>query len=742
VNKQKAGALVLLTFSGTLAYGQLQINTSLTPEQLVQDVLAGTCVQVSNVSFNGVANPTTARPGSGSFTNGSATNLGLGAGVILSSGPVNQIAAPASAFQSGALTPNYTTDADLQAITGVGIQNASVLEFDFVPSGDSISFRYVFGSEEYPEFVCSQFNDAFGFFLSGPGINGPFTNNAINIALIPGGNTPVAINTVNSGTPGGAYPASTCAAANPNWQSDSQYYVNNATSTTIVYDGITVVLTARAAVQCGEVYHIKLAIADASDGSFDSGVFLEAGSFSSVPFIPELDPGPSIAGNTILESCLELSMEIRRTACDLSLTETVQLSYSGTAEMGVDITPAFPDELVFGPGESVIVIPFFAPVDPDGPETFIISIEAFDCNGELVQTEFEFLIDELPPLVLPSSSAVIACGGSTVFAPVVSGGFGEYQYAWSTGDTTASITVSPSADATYTLTITDLCDATISATYPVTLSPAPPLNMNILGDSDLLEGCETGRLNIIRPQNAEGDITIVLSGGGTATPGTDYELPPSVLISGDLLNIIIDVPTISDLLTEGNETAIITGSYTNACAQTVSATVVFVIIDVEPVQVFANDIAAECGPDSLLIQAVITGGVGPYEYLWSNGEQSSGILVPLLENGQVVVEVVDACGNEASATALIVIDCDIIIPNVFTPNGDGINDVWEIDGLGNRTNTVRVYNRWGQVVLDVKNYRNNWGALDVPDGTYFYEVIVDGKGDPFTGHVTVLRNRW
>ncbi len=708
----------------------------------MQDVLAGTCVQVSNVSFNGVADPTTARPGSGSFTNGGATNLGLGAGVILSSGPVGQVAAAANSFQSDPLTPSYTADADLQAITGVGIQNASVLEFDFVPNGDSISFRYVFGSEEYPEFVCSQFNDAFGFFLSGPGINGPFSDNAVNLALIPGGTTPVAINTVNSGTPGGAYPASTCAAADPNWQANSQYYVDNATSTSIVYDGLTVVLTARAVVQCGETYHIKLAIADASDGAYDSGVFLEAGSFSSVPFVPELQPGPSIVGNTILESCLELSMEIQRTACDLSLPETVQLSYSGMASMGEDITPSFPDELTFAPGETSVTIPFFAPVDADGPETFIISVEAIDCNGDLTTTDFEFVIDELPPLELPTSSATIACGESSVIAPVVSGGFGDYQYAWSTGDTTTSITVSPTADATYTLTVTDLCDATISTTYPVVLSPAPPLNMSILGPSDLLEGCENGRVTIIRPQGAVGDITIDLSSGGSATVGTDHEFPGSVVIAEDLFNIILDVPTLPDALIEGNENAVITGSYTNACNQTVTASVEFTIIDVEPIQVFANDIAAECGPDSLLVQAVVTGGVGPFQYEWNTGAQTSGIFVPLLDNGQVVVEVVDACGNEATTSALIVIDCDVIIPNVFTPNADGTNDTWQIEGLSSRSNTVRVYNRWGQLVLDAKNYRNTWGALDVPDGTYFYEVIVDGKGDPFTGHVTILRNRW
>ena len=156
-------------------------------------------------------------------------------------------------------TYKWATDA-LVAISGGTINNAAVLEFDFVTTGDSIKFRYVFGSEEYPEFVCS-FNDAFGFFLSGPGISGPYTNGAINIALLPDGITPVTINNVNNGdnnNPNDPF----CPAVNP------QYYVNNATGTTVVYDGFTVVLEAKRAVQCGETYHIKLAIGDALDQAY------------------------------------------------------------------------------------------------------------------------------------------------------------------------------------------------------------------------------------------------------------------------------------------------------------------------------------------------------------------------------------------------------------------------------------------------------------------------------------------
>src|SRR5690606_1780277 len=102
-----------------------------------------------------------------------------------------------------------------------------ILEFDFVPNGDSLMFRYVFASKEYPGYTCSSFNDAFGFFISGPGINGPFSNNAINIALIPGTDVPVAINTLNSGTPSGGNLASTCFNANPDWVEHSMYFVEN-----------------------------------------------------------------------------------------------------------------------------------------------------------------------------------------------------------------------------------------------------------------------------------------------------------------------------------------------------------------------------------------------------------------------------------------------------------------------------------------------------------------------------------
>ena len=167
---------------------------------------------------------------------------------------------------SGAVGPNSTgsqttppqfeqfNDVDMFQITGRPINHICILEFDFVPQGPEIKFEYVFASEEYPEFVDSDFNDVFGFFLSGPGILGDYSNSAKNIAVIPNTTTPISINNVNSGL-------------------NSAYYVSNTGGSTIQYDGFTTVLTAKSEVQCGLTYHIKLAIADVQDNIFDSAVF-------------------------------------------------------------------------------------------------------------------------------------------------------------------------------------------------------------------------------------------------------------------------------------------------------------------------------------------------------------------------------------------------------------------------------------------------------------------------------------
>lgn len=244
-------------------------NTTHTPTELVQNIFQGNNVYITNVKFNGSANNATLfNDQVGLFSNGATTNIGLNSGVILTTGNAQVAVGPNNSGSSSQSPVNPSIgDADLASLAGVSnglVKNKGVLEFDFIAQGDTINFNFVFASEEYPEWVNAGFNDVFGFFISGPSIYG----GAYNMAVFPSTGIPISINTVNNTT-------------------NSNYFINNgdgstpAINNTIQYDGFTTVLPAKAAVQCGETYHIKLAIANIADNLYDSAVFLQAGSFSS-----------------------------------------------------------------------------------------------------------------------------------------------------------------------------------------------------------------------------------------------------------------------------------------------------------------------------------------------------------------------------------------------------------------------------------------------------------------------------
>ncbi|MFY8097451.1 MAG: choice-of-anchor L domain-containing protein, partial [Flavobacterium sp.] len=275
--------LLFLLFS-LFVNAQLTVNnTTVTPQQLVQNVLLGSGITVTNVKFNGsTANASVSRDQAGLFNGGVSTNLGINSGVILATGKAQVAIGPNGAGSSSNPTANpLEGDPDLALLSGQTIRNVAILEFDFIPQGQNLSFQYVFASEEYPEYSASGYNDTFGFFLSGPGISGPYSGGARNIALIPSSTTAITINNVNNGIINNG-PCNNCT-----------YYVNNTTSgqnpfpgpgsSLIQYDGFTTVLTAAATVQCGQTYHIKLAIANVGDNGYDSAVFIQGGSFNVTP---------------------------------------------------------------------------------------------------------------------------------------------------------------------------------------------------------------------------------------------------------------------------------------------------------------------------------------------------------------------------------------------------------------------------------------------------------------------------
>jgi hypothetical protein len=253
-----------------------QINvTNSNNAAILAQKLVGEGVSVSNPSIQCEQNQ------SGLFVT-VASNLGEDSGIVLTTGlaasnfpswGVNGSESNFANFNQGNLG-----DAALSVLAGTSTFDRCILEFDFKANGDSIFFKYVFGSEEYPSYNCTAYNDVFAFFISGPGYPSP-----TNIALVPGTSIPVAINSINSGViyPGGAL--SNCTAMGPGSPFTS-LYVNNTGGATVTYSGFTQLLTARAAIQPCSTYHLKLAIADGFDHILDSGVFLKAGSLTSNTF--------------------------------------------------------------------------------------------------------------------------------------------------------------------------------------------------------------------------------------------------------------------------------------------------------------------------------------------------------------------------------------------------------------------------------------------------------------------------
>lgn len=247
----------VIGFTSITVNAQLVVVPDTNVIQLVNNfVLAG--VVTSNIQYTGTIGSL------GTFYNGNSTNLGLSDGIIMTTGNLSgtSISNPVTILASS--TNGSSGCAELNnLLSGSLTYDASILEFDLIPSGNLLEFQYVFASEEYPEYVNSGYNDIFGFFINGSNpLGGNYVN--LNIANIPGTVLPVAIDNVNSTT-------------------NSYYYVNNAAlnGQDIIFDGFTTVLLAQLNVIPLQEYHLKMAIADVTDGSLDSGIFLKAQSMKS-----------------------------------------------------------------------------------------------------------------------------------------------------------------------------------------------------------------------------------------------------------------------------------------------------------------------------------------------------------------------------------------------------------------------------------------------------------------------------
>tara|TARA_X000000950_G_scaffold79405_2_gene99904 strand:- start:4743 stop:7034 length:2292 start_codon:yes stop_codon:yes gene_type:complete len=739
----------LLLSSTAELRAQIIVDESLTAQEVVETILLGEGVEIFNITYSGDLDQI------GSF-DANNSNILIPEGMIMATGSCSNVIGPNDSGSSTTGGGNFqVNDPDLDQLSTFNTNDAAVLEFDFIPTGDSINFNYSFGSDEYNEYVCGSVNDAFGFFLSGPGINGAYSNNAINLAVIPNTNgTPVTINSVNNGNVGSAGSANNCAQVDPNWMNNTAYYVdneNNGDANATQLDGFTVVLVAEAAVQCGQTYHIKIAIADAGDTAFDSSVFIEGGSFSSNAF--DITATASISGNqifggdtTVVESCNDAVFQVVRPFADIA--DTLDVTISGTATNGVDYETIDP-EVIMEVGEFSYEIPLIVIPDAEveGPETVTIEYMYVNLCGDSVLRSATLIIADFEPTQLQYDNPVGICNGEAILEVETIGGYGPFDFLWSTGDTdTLAVNVIETDDpGAAQITVTDVCGNEQTATITYTMPP----ELVIYGEQTDSPLCP-------------GDATVLEAGISTGVGPFTYDWSSGGDGTTETVNF--------------DASQIVTLTVTDACGIQDS-------FDVEVEYPVWDPITGNDPEVCLGIQGDLnlTGGVGEadfagnwvgqYEfYTWQysnydpsgNPQDSAFVLVDDvldslatfigpsgnfqagLTQGDMEIYVIDQCGAEGTFN-VSVIACDTEIPNVFSPNGDSMNDFFRIPGIEGFPNSkLEIYNRWGNVIYQSNDYGGGWdGRINnepVADGTYYY-ILRRSDGENFHGGLTITRQR-
>jgi len=691
---------------------------------LINNVFAGGNVAISNVTSYGL----TSQMG---FFTGNAT-LGMDSGIVLSTGTINALcggtcpnatgANPNGSFGlpfMGTTTSNnlLTTSNSVYPLIGnsspfssSSMNDAAVISFDFVPTLDTMHFKFIFTSEEWNTYPCTSYNDAFGFYVSGPGITGTFNaptgyaNGAENYAVVPGTSIPISISSITSPTATGG-----CSSSH-----NSSYYVaNNSTLTGMSTTAYTTIMEVEFVVQPCQTYNFTMAIADGSDHALNSWVLMEANSFNSSGVSVNFNATYDLGGDSILyEGCGSVTMDIVRSD-NIPNADTIHFNISGNATNGVDYT-LLPDSVIFLPGQSSFSHTFFVPNDylVEGPETIMVFVTDTDlvtCTG--TGDTLEIVIYDPIPLTSDAWTDTINCTQNAQLAANPLTGLSPYDIVWNIGDTTDTINLSPTPTVStdYYVTITDACSiyTIIDTAHLVIINPV----MSIDAPGDTIDCEASGAPVLVNITNQMTNTQIQWNTGHTSPQFWGFSnIPPKVTqnfvvtvtqaCSGQLLidtfTLVVDNPpfTVSiasdtinctdggtDLLahvtnktqnfsyqwnsgvmdTAQHVNPSVTTTYyftaTDACGvnSVVDSATVYVIND--PILLTTQNQNIACIGDTARLEVVAAGGYPPYNYVWSNGKTDSVIFETSSgSNITFSVSVTDICGlDTASINASVIL---------------------------------------------------------------------------------------
>lgn len=735
----------LILISPIFSFAQpIAVTATQTPQQLVNNVLLGAGVVASNITINGVPGLANTPFGNiGYFTNTNAT-FPMNSGMILTTGDAMGAIGP----NIGGSTTNPGTsqsvafDPDLNAIANGNVTNGVILEFDFIPAGDTLIFNYMFGSDEYTEFSPSSFNDAFGIFLWGPGISGAYPlagypNGGDNIAVIPGG-TPVTINNVN-------------------WVTNTQYYVFNEAATTLTYgdaieyDGTTVKLTASASVQCNQNYHIKFAIANVLDQAYDSGVFLEAGSFSSAAVSVAV---ATVSGDTtIVEGCTYADFIFTRPEAQTNDTLIINYVIAGTAIEGVDYNNMI-NPIVFLPGQDTVILNLTPTQDGlnEGFESVIISVSIINPCGDTITSQGTIYIGDGPIINIIETDPLVQCyPDSVLLTATVSGGYAPYNFTWTqlSGATLANndslmVNVTQNGVLQYLVTAVDQCNFSQTDTATVTVNQTISIDAINMTEATCIP---TGTLAAV-VSGTTGNVTYNWSNGQN---GQNIQN-----LAGGWYTL-----TISDMVCSTSDSVFV-GTIASPVANfSVASNVGCSPMDV----VFVNNSTNSTSSlwDFGNGQNVVVPNTNPQTMQYINVEPSTYVVTLIASQGAnchdtmsltITVNVCDcndpeATNFNANANVNVPENCiypypEVTAPNVITPDGDLTNDIFTLQYKNVVSIELIIFNRWGAIMYqgsssDLLISQPTWDGTsngnEANEGVYTYTYKAVGvSGGEVKGH--------
>lgn len=756
--------ILLVTGSATAQY--ITVNDQYTAQQLVEDVLINSdCATISNVSVSGAAY---ADGNSYGFFSGAGTAFPFQNGIILSTGRAVSAEGPNTSLLDDGGNIQWPGDQDLENALSINNSiNATVLEFDFVPVGNKISFDYMLSSEEYHDTAPCQYSDGFAFLLKPAGSTDPWQN----LAVIPGTDIPVKVTTVHPTIPG------SCEAQNP------QYFgAFNGTQHPTNFNGQTAVLTATANVIPGTAYHIKLVIADEQNYRYDSAIFIGGGSFDMITDIgPDrlfANGNPLCAGENYVLDATSVGANSYQWYKDGGI-----LAGETNALYTVTTPGTYTVDVVFSPtctSQGEVQIEYDAPAalppytfyqcDEDGDH--LADFYLMRVGGELVNNQQGYTVTGFYENLPDATNSVnpLPWGADDFFTTTVPNQviYARVQNVFGCEGITPVTLSTPTYAATPPAPIA-LCDTDGTddgflefdlSDIQDTLQQAAPPNTSV-NFYENLEDAIAYRFPVFSPytntvaggqtlyvglSNAEGCLDIV------EVPLTVYTFGQSIadetiyMCDGQpvVLNAGAGFTSYTWDTTPAQTTQVITvtapGTYTVTITNIhgCEGSKTFTILPSGRATGAAVEIDDfHDGNNSATITPY---GAGQYEYSLNGIAWQDEPVFTGLETGEYTVYIrdVNGCGP-VYAKDFYVLD----YPTYFTPNGDGVHDTWRIEYLEHRPGArVAIFDRYGKFIYSFRGNSQGWDGTyndkNLPSTDYWFVITLE-NGREVRGHFSMIR---